>query len=192
MFKRRIRKDAGEISIEDLRSHPSWEFCFDEEGIEGQDECTMRPFKGVRSKLRASDDCSVACTFQAANGRSFLGWIELGSRQLSSIWHLNPELFVESIPEQFAEDPLINSIPTIVTKTSSRCGVCLALPNPKRFSTSKMRPIMNLAYKILAIEPDELFPLSIVPNQSITEWPEPVSIEGFINQPGRASEAFIR
>jgi hypothetical protein len=40
----RIRKPVSELSLEDLRQYPVWEFALDEEGHEGQDETTVRPY----------------------------------------------------------------------------------------------------------------------------------------------------
>ena len=39
----RIRKQVYDLTAEDLRRYPLWEFCLDEEGIEGQDEATVKP-----------------------------------------------------------------------------------------------------------------------------------------------------
>jgi len=40
----RIRKQVYDLSLSDLRRFPVWEFALDEEGEEGQDEATVRPF----------------------------------------------------------------------------------------------------------------------------------------------------
>lgn len=192
MLNKRIRKDAGQISIDDLRTHSSWEFCLDEEGVEGQTEATTRPYKGPRSKLSASDPCQVACTFSAANGRSFIGWISLGSGNLGSLWHLNPEIFLPRIPEPFAEDPRLFQLPNLVAKLPARGTVNLCLPDPRRFSPEKIRPILDFAYNVMEIQPSELFPLSVSPNQTVIAWPNHVSINGFISQPGRSDQPFIQ
>jgi hypothetical protein len=42
--KMNFRKQVYELTVEDLRQHPVWEFALDEEGEEGQDEATVRPF----------------------------------------------------------------------------------------------------------------------------------------------------
>ena len=41
----RIRKQVYELTTEDLERHPVWEFALDEEGEEGQDEATVRPYE---------------------------------------------------------------------------------------------------------------------------------------------------
>lgn len=39
----KIRKQVYELTLDDLRKSPVWEFALDEEGEEGQDEATVRP-----------------------------------------------------------------------------------------------------------------------------------------------------
>src|SRR5205814_561097 len=40
----KIRKQVYNLTAADLSEHPVWEFAEDEEGTEGQDEATVRPF----------------------------------------------------------------------------------------------------------------------------------------------------
>lgn len=40
-----IRKQVYDLNVEDFNEHPVWEFAHDEEGEEGQDEVTVRPFE---------------------------------------------------------------------------------------------------------------------------------------------------
>jgi hypothetical protein len=39
----RIRKQMFDLSDADFKEYAAWEFCLDEEGVEGQDEETVRP-----------------------------------------------------------------------------------------------------------------------------------------------------
>jgi hypothetical protein len=39
-----IRKQVYDLRLEDFERHPVWEFALDEEGEEGQDEATVRPY----------------------------------------------------------------------------------------------------------------------------------------------------
>ena len=41
----RIRKQVYDLTVEDLDRHGVWEFALDEEGEEGQDEATVRPYE---------------------------------------------------------------------------------------------------------------------------------------------------
>src|SRR5579871_4791491 len=38
-----LRKQIYELSEADLLAHPLWEYCSDEEDVDGQDEATVRP-----------------------------------------------------------------------------------------------------------------------------------------------------
>ena len=40
----RVRKQVYELTLEDLSRFPIWEFKLDEEGEEGSDESTVRPY----------------------------------------------------------------------------------------------------------------------------------------------------
>jgi hypothetical protein len=42
----KIRKQVYELTEQDLRACSTWEFALDEEGEEGQDEATVRPWTG--------------------------------------------------------------------------------------------------------------------------------------------------
>jgi hypothetical protein len=42
----RIRKQIDELTPADLEAYPMWEFAGDEEGVDGQDEATVRPLVG--------------------------------------------------------------------------------------------------------------------------------------------------
>lgn len=57
----RIRKQVYELSPQDFVDHPVWEFCADEEGVEGQDEATVRP----TTKIALSDELPGACVVAA-------------------------------------------------------------------------------------------------------------------------------
>jgi len=73
--KSRIRKDAGELTIADFDLSPIWEFCLDEEGVEGQTECTVRPSRVTPPIESAGFDGFVACTLKSASGAEFFGTV---------------------------------------------------------------------------------------------------------------------
>jgi len=39
-----LRKSVVNLTVADLATSPVWEFAIDEEGVEGQDETTVRPY----------------------------------------------------------------------------------------------------------------------------------------------------
>jgi hypothetical protein len=41
----RVRKQVYDLTVADLEQHAVWEFALDEEGEEGQDEATIRPYE---------------------------------------------------------------------------------------------------------------------------------------------------
>lgn len=70
MTEARIRRQVYELTADDLRAHPAWEFCLDEEGEPDQDEATVRPI--ARGPLGFG---VVAAAFRTADGREFAGYV---------------------------------------------------------------------------------------------------------------------
>ena len=71
----KIRKQVYELSISDLESSPIWEFALDEEGEEGQDEATVRPYEGS-PPLDPSDGMFVVrARFDLADGTRLHGYL---------------------------------------------------------------------------------------------------------------------
>jgi hypothetical protein len=74
----KIRKQVYELTVEDLREHPVWEFALDEEGEEGQDEATdeatVRPFISCGSVDPGAGMFIVRARFTLADGTPFVGY----------------------------------------------------------------------------------------------------------------------
>jgi hypothetical protein len=72
--ERGLRKQVTDLTLDDLRRCPVWEFAIDEEGEPGQDEETLRP----RAELKAVDPAEglfvVSARFIAADGAVLLGY----------------------------------------------------------------------------------------------------------------------
>jgi hypothetical protein len=68
------RKPIDQITVEDLVDFPIWEFCLDEEGVEGMDETWVRPLAAaaVPNEYYA---LSVAAEFETASGLRVNGLI---------------------------------------------------------------------------------------------------------------------
>ncbi len=177
---KRIRKDAGEITIEDLREYPSWEFCLDEEGVEGQTECTIRPFKKSDSKLSLKDYCLVAADLIANNGTRLFGWVTLGDGHADHAWDLSPEILLPSVADDVQKNEHCNNLPFIVMTCPGTARISLCLGASKRFSDEKIRPKIELAYRALKMSASEVFPLTIEPRQFVEQWPKKMIIEGFL------------
>jgi hypothetical protein len=106
----KIRKQVYHLTLEDLSRFPVWEFALDEEGEEGQDEATVRPY-GVSGDLDASEGMFIV--------RAFFTLTD-GSRLLG---HLTP-------PAQGDTDLGVIQ-PTIVTKSGQInfwCGIVAPKP----------------------------------------------------------------
>ena len=71
----RIRKQVYELTAQDFSDHPVWQFCSDEEEVEGQDEATVRPI----SKTELIDELPgafvVAAEVRFADGSLGSGYI---------------------------------------------------------------------------------------------------------------------
>jgi hypothetical protein len=102
----RTRKPIDSLSLKDLDAYPIWEFCIDEEGVEGQDETWVRPVK-AKSIPRNQYSLNVSADLTAANGDGFRGFVGVttikGKVEISGGVILNgpkPYLFIPN-PEFF-------------------------------------------------------------------------------------------
>jgi hypothetical protein len=95
MSTRRIRKQVYELSVDDFTRFPIWEFALDEEGEEGQDEATVRPYQ-PNGPLNPSDGMFVVRTqFQLADGTSMPGYLTPPVQGDSSVGTLQPIVITE-------------------------------------------------------------------------------------------------
>lgn len=70
-----MRKQVYELTAADLQAHPVWEHCLDEEGVEGQDEATVRPFDTGGKPLEYQGMMVVRAALTLANGTRFPGFL---------------------------------------------------------------------------------------------------------------------
>ena len=68
------RKPIDQITVADLVDFPIWEFCLDEEGVEGMDETWVRPLAAAVVPNGAYS-LSVAAEFETASGLRVNGLI---------------------------------------------------------------------------------------------------------------------
>lgn len=73
--KMKIRKQVYELTPQDLGARPVWEFALDEEGEEGQDEATVRPWEGTEPLNPADGMFVVRAAFTLADGSRFMGYL---------------------------------------------------------------------------------------------------------------------
>jgi hypothetical protein len=70
----KIRRQVYELTLDDLSKFPVWEFALDEEGEEGQDEATVRPYE-VTGALDPSDGMFVVrASFTLADDSKMQGY----------------------------------------------------------------------------------------------------------------------
>lgn len=75
---RRIRKQVDELTSADFEAYPCWEYAADEEGREGQDECTVRPL-ALAELANVQHQVIVQAVFFFPNGRLRVGMLTLNS-----------------------------------------------------------------------------------------------------------------
>jgi hypothetical protein len=68
------RKPIDSLTIEDLENFAIWEFCTDEEEVEGQDETWVRPLRG-KSIPHGMYSLNVAAEFTTSGGVEFCGFV---------------------------------------------------------------------------------------------------------------------
>jgi hypothetical protein len=68
------RKPIDQITVADLVDFPIWEFCLDEEGVEGMDETWVRPLAAA-AVPNGAYSLSVAAAFETASGLRVNGLI---------------------------------------------------------------------------------------------------------------------
>ena len=74
----KTRKPIVRIQADDLDAFPIWEFCLDEESVEGMDETWVRP---VKAKFPEKDAyaLTVSAEFATANGFNLGGFVGVGT-----------------------------------------------------------------------------------------------------------------
>jgi hypothetical protein len=86
----KIRKQVYELTPSDLEEYPIWEFALDEEGVEGQDEATVRP---LPDRKRAFNGDVARATFVTADGIRFTGYVTPDPDRTSG--YLQPTIVTE-------------------------------------------------------------------------------------------------
>jgi hypothetical protein len=71
----RIRRQVYELSPADLERFPVWEFALDEEGEEGQDEATVRPYEATLPLDPSDGMFIVRAKLTLFDGTSFKGYL---------------------------------------------------------------------------------------------------------------------
>jgi hypothetical protein len=96
---KRIRKQVYLLSPQDFVDHPIWEFCADEEDVEGQDEATARPSEKSEVPGYSSGVYVVAADVVLGDGTLAFGYLYSGEPQ--DMGCIQPNLFAGSSQVNF-------------------------------------------------------------------------------------------
>ena len=85
-----IRKSVADLTLADLATSSVWEFALDEEGVEGQDETTVRPYP-LNGPLDPSSGMFVArARFALADGTLMSGYFTPPEQGLTGLGTFQP------------------------------------------------------------------------------------------------------
>ena len=91
----KIRKQVYELTPEDVRKFPVWEFVLDEEGEEGQDEATVRPVQVSGPLDPADGPFIIRAVFTLADGTQMSGCLTTPTQDDASLGTLQPVIITE-------------------------------------------------------------------------------------------------
>jgi hypothetical protein len=153
--EKRIRKDAGELQLADFEKFSAWEFCHDEESVEGQTESTMRPLRGVKRVEWPSFDGLVSVDMIASGGKRFVGFVQPGET-LDHPWSCSPEIVLAAQVGTIVSHALLETYNQMLRSHSARIG--LYVPG---MSPADVRSLVPVAYQAIDIRPEELWPITV-------------------------------
>jgi hypothetical protein len=129
-----IRKQVYELTLDDIRRFPVWEFALDEEGTEGQDESTVRPYCAEAALIPPTGPCVVHADFILADGSALAGYVHRTSRphELESV---QPVIITEAGQVAFWYGSFAPSL-HIIAEYYRRIGKTVSETFPVRFRSS--------------------------------------------------------
>jgi hypothetical protein len=145
------RKQVYELTLDDLSQFPIWEFKLDEDGVTGQDEATVRPFKASGPLDPADRMFVVRAAFTLADGSRMQGYITPPVRGREGLGNLQP------------------IIVTARGQVRLWCGT--AAPDAKRLAQS---------YELLGRDAERVFPLRFESEVPLAGGPARGSVPGFL------------
>jgi hypothetical protein len=129
---KRIRKQVHKLSASDFEDFPCWEYADNEEGVDGQNECTIRPLS-LKEGRAATGQIFVQAAFFFPNGRARLGCVTLNAgRDLSGT---QPVLFLATDSVMFYHGALKPREPDVRSALAALKSVCTT-PFPIRYVTA--------------------------------------------------------
>jgi hypothetical protein len=147
----KIRKQVYELSIEDLETHPVWEFASDEESEEGQDEATVRPYSQSGPADAADGSLIVRASFTLADGTLMKGYLTPPPPRSTGIGDIQPEI--------------------VTPKGNVSFWYGARKPSPE---------IVSKAYEILGNDSASVFPVHFISDVEIVSGPVSGTLNGFM------------
>ncbi len=152
MSASRIRKQVYELTVADLEQSGVWEFALDEEGEEGQDEATVRPYT-VLGPLDPSEGMFIVrARLRLADGTPRTGYLTPGVQGDLSLGALQPAIVVNG------------------GQVSFWCGVIV--PAPEHIAESYAR--------LGKTAPSQVFPLTFESDVELVGGPISGELPGFM------------
>ena len=147
----RVRKQVYELTLDDLSTFPVWEFRLDEEGEEGRDESTVRPYSASGPLNPADRMFVVRAIFTLADGSKMRGYLTPPNRDDDSIGLLQPIIVTYGGQVRFW------------------CGT--TAPGPKRLAH---------CYELLGKDAKHVFPVKFESEVELAGGPVRGSVPGFL------------
>ena len=147
----RIRKQVYELTLHDLGTFPIWEFRLGEEGEEGRDESTVRPYTASGPLDPADRMFVVRAVFTLADGSRMRGYFTPPGRGDAGVGTLQPIIVTDRGQVRFW------------------CGT--AVPDAKRLAHS---------YKLLGKDAQHVFPVRFESDLDLVGGPVKGSVPGFL------------
>jgi hypothetical protein len=147
-----LRKQVYLLSPQDLIDYPIWEFCSDEEGVDGQDEATVRPSEESEVPGYSPGVYVVAADAVFSDGITAPGYLYSG--EPSDMGCVQPNLFTGSSQVNFWLGWL-------------------------RF-IGNVEEIIAGNYKLLGKSRESIFPISFQSRVNVNGAPLEVLVEGFM------------
>ncbi len=152
-----IRRQDYRLTQVDLTQYPAWEYALDEEGLEGQDERTVRPYHASPPLDLKKAYFIVRARFHLADGTQMVGYIK--PIKLSGSGFMDPVIPVDMNP-------------VIVTEQGQVTFWYGALkPEIEHISQN---------YRLLNKKPSEVFPIGFAADIEVLDSITVGTLEGFL------------
>jgi hypothetical protein len=146
-----IRKQVYDLGPTDLDYAPIWEYALDEEGVDGQDEATVRPFDFNVSTDLSDGGFIVKARFTLADGSNMGGYLTPANSSDLDLGYVQPAIVTDK------------------GQVSFWCGM-----------VEPSQEYIDCSYAILGKRPADVFPLYFSSDIVLGGGPVVGSVPGFI------------